>query len=419
MKLNLLMLIIGILSFQSCLKDTCKSSQTYLRYDPIYKKSDEIRNLTISLNTAKSLKNPGKIYAYNNFLLINEINEGIHIIDNSNPSSPINKGFIEIPGNIDMAIQNNILYVDNYIDLLSIDISNIQNPVLLSRKEEVFPALQKDPDKGFMVGYDYTKVNLPCNTPESFNEGVVYFSKENAAADNSFNPNISQQTGVVPITGIGGSMARFTITANHLYTVDNTNMKVFQLTNPERPTLTNTINIGWGIETIFPYKDKLFIGSNTGMFIYSISNPSNPIVLSNFTHARACDPVFATDTRAYITLRQGSNCNRANDELDVVDISNILNPKLIRSYPMYNPRGLSVDDNTLYLCDDGFKVYDIKNELTIDDNKLSHIRGFDTYDVIHFHDKNIAMIVGKDGLYQYDTKNPKSLALLSKIAVVR
>ena len=418
MKIKLLLFLVAILSFSACLKDTCKSSQTYLRYEPIYKKTEEIRNFTIKMGPSKDLKNPGKIYTYGQYLLINEINEGLHIIDNTNPKNPVKLGFIEIPGNIDMAIQNNILYADNYIDLLAIDISNIQNPTLLTRKESVFPEISKSPDLGYLVGYHYTKVSLPCNSPKFLNEGgILYYENSNIKVD-----DISifyNGIGTVPITGIGGSMARFTLAANHLYTIDNSNLKIFHLSNPQNPSLEKSMNLGWGIETIFPYKDKLFIGSNTGMFIYSNTNPSNPTFLSTFTHSFACDPVFATDTRAYITLRRGNTCSSNSDQLDVVDITDLKNPKLLKTYPMFNPRGLSVNDKTLYLCDDGFKVFNIEDDLKIDENRLSHINNIDTYDVIHLNDKNVAMVVGKDGLYQYNTQNNKDLILLSKIPIVR
>ena len=418
MKVRIFILALMAIVYQSCLKDSCSSDQLHYRYDPVYKTSDEIRNLEIKLSTSKDLVHPGKIYFYNNYLLINEINEGIHVIDNTNPSAPLKVGFISIPGNLDLAIQSNILYADNYVDLLAIDISNITAPQLKKRREEVFPAIGKDLTKGFIVGYVNSPVKLPCDAPNSFYEGDIFYSKENFAADQTRLGSSSGGTGTVPISGIGGSMARFTIAANHLYTVDNTSMRVFQVTSPENPIFVNTINLGWGIETIFPYKDKLFIGSTTGMFIFSNAIPAQPTLLSTFTHARACDPVFATDNRAYITLRQGNNCNRATDQLDVVDISDLKSPKLLRSYPMFNPKGLSVTDNTLYLCDEGLKVYDVSKDLEIDDHKLSHIKGFESFDVIHLADKKVAMVVGKDGLFQYSTSDNSNLKLLSKIPVV-
>lgn len=81
----------------------------------------------VALVDAKQLRNPGKIYTYKNYLLVNEINEGIHILDNSNPKSPEAIGFIQIVGNSDMAIKNDILYADHLGNLIAITISDFNN----------------------------------------------------------------------------------------------------------------------------------------------------------------------------------------------------------------------------------------------------------------------------------------------------
>ena len=50
----------------------------------------------------------------------------------------------------------------------------------------------------------------------------------------------------------------------------------------------------------------------------------------------------------------------------------------------------------------------------IDQNRLG-TQNIHSYDVIPF--RNVAIVVGSDGLYQYDYSDPKNLKLLSKIAV--
>src|SRR5688572_8919179 len=112
---------------------------------------------------------------------------------------------------------------------------------------------------------------------------VVSCTKEGSPDNNSAPGN----------TGTGGSLARFTIAANHLYLADHSSLVVFDLAIPANPVRKTEIQIGFGVETIFPYQDKLFIGSNTGMFIYSIANPSNPVKLGEARHVRSCDPVVA------------------------------------------------------------------------------------------------------------------------------
>ncbi|MCF6278067.1 MAG: hypothetical protein L3J16_04870, partial [Anaerolineales bacterium] len=127
------------------------------------------------------------------------------------------------------------------------------------------------------------------------------------------------------------------------------------------PFFTDGFTVAWNIETLFPYEDKLFIGGRNGMYIYDNSDPSSPIFLAEFVHARACDPVFVEGTTAYVTLSEGNRCANFTNQLDVIDISDITNPQLIKSYGMYRPKGLSVFNNTLFLCDDkaGLKIYDV------------------------------------------------------------
>src|SRR4030095_10457884 len=106
-----------------CVKDTCKQTYSYKIYKPVYLTFDDLRN-SVKPMAAMDLKDIGKIYYKSPYIFINEINKGIHVIDNTDPSSPQNIAFINIPGNIDMAVKDNILYADSYTDLVAIDINN-------------------------------------------------------------------------------------------------------------------------------------------------------------------------------------------------------------------------------------------------------------------------------------------------------
>ena len=83
----LFLLLALILGLPACTKDTCEVTYTYTAYDPIYKNLSEIR-VPLKTLPARILDNPGKIYIHGNYLFVNELKEGIHVIDNSNPSSP-------------------------------------------------------------------------------------------------------------------------------------------------------------------------------------------------------------------------------------------------------------------------------------------------------------------------------------------
>jgi len=123
--------------FQGCLEDKCVGEYTYIRYTPIYKSLEDIRN-EVGLEETRELCNPGKMFLYGSYIYVNDIRKGIHIIDNSNPSAPAGIAFLNIPGNVDIAVKDNILYADNYTDLEIFDISNPTNPMHKGRVEDVF-----------------------------------------------------------------------------------------------------------------------------------------------------------------------------------------------------------------------------------------------------------------------------------------
>ncbi len=129
------------------------------------------------------------------------------------------------------------------------------------------------------------------------------------------------------VVGVGGSLARFTIANSTLYTVEDQNLTAFGLQDPTRPERAGMVNLGWGIETIFPQGDLLFVGANNGMHILRATDPLNPEYLSTFTHVRACDPVVVRGNRAYVTIWADSDCSvQARDQLEVIDISNPRQP---------------------------------------------------------------------------------------------
>ncbi|MGH1336468.1 MAG: LVIVD repeat-containing protein [Aureispira sp.] len=419
---SLFLAVTGLLLFStSCVKDNCKRTITHIKYEPVYKTLAEIR-VAPTVEGPRDLKDPGKIYLYGTTLLINERSEGVHVVDNSNPSAPIRTAFIKIPGNVDIAMRGNTLYADNYIDLLAIDISDIQNIRVTKRVEDAFPFYGNDPQQGLLVDYDEVEVTETINCNDMNSMSMDPRMTGNGNMQTAGTPTGGGATGAAPgagrqAVGVGGSMARFAINGQVLYIVDEMNMHVYDIVNPAMPNYVSQINIGRGIETIFPYRDRLFIGSTQGMFIYDNSDPQNPTYISEFQHATACDPVFVEGNFAYVTLRGGTPCGSFNNQLDVIDISNIQSPRLVSTTPTTHPHGLSVDNDHLYLCDgdDGLKVFDISDKQRL--SQKFHEPSTPAYDAITLPNSNVVMVVGKDGFYQYNTSNPSSLQLLSHMEV--
>jgi hypothetical protein len=409
-----LLLVTG--SFLSgCLKDKCTQTYTLLR--PVYKTKQEVWS-EIKSKPAKNIVNPGKITLFGTTIFLNEIDKGIHVIDNTNPSKPLTIGFIEVPGNIDLAVKGNRLYADLYNDLVTLDISNPKNVRVLSIKEKVFP------HRSFQGGFaadtnriivDWIKkdttVTVSCSSQQS-----NFWVDINTLASTGSSSSFSSGAGAVTL-GINGSMSRFALKDEYMYAVSHTHLKVFGLQNPDQPQQLNTVQIGWGIETIYPFKDRLFIGSNTGMFIYSVQNPAAPQLAGSFAHAFACDPVIGDDSYAYVTLRSGTNCRVTTNQLDVLDITSLQAPVLLKTYPMTNPHGLSKDGNLLFVCDgtDGLRVYNASNPSGL--ILVKHFKGFEAYDVIAWN--NNALVVTKTALLQFDYSNQSNISQRSSISIQR
>lgn len=214
-------------------------------------------------------------------------------------------------------------------------------------------------------------------------------------------------------TGQGGSLARFTILNNYLYTVDQSNLNVYSIINPENPTQVNTINIGFDIETLFNYKEYLYIGSRTGMYIYGIQNPESPNYLSDVQHFTACDPVIANDTHAFVTLHSNTFCGNNINLLEIYDVTNVVEPVLISSRNLTQPKGLALFHNYLIVCDDEVKIFDISNP---ENATLVNSINRSTFDVIIRGD--LMLLIGNTGLYQYqlDLTNIQNIEPLSTIA---
>ncbi|MDR3058499.1 MAG: hypothetical protein LBU84_10220, partial [Prevotella sp.] len=117
----------------------------------------------------------------------------------------------------------------------------------------------------------------------------------------------------------------------------------------------------------------------------------------------------------YVTVRSGNFCGQNSNELFIVDVSDVKHPKQIVSYSMTNPKGLGIDNGTLFLCDDGLKIFKSDDPQKLMSNQLQHHKGMDGFDVIPSN--NVLMMIADDGLYQYDYSDLKNIKQLSKLSI--
>ncbi|WKB82261.1 hypothetical protein QYR09_04335 [Cellulophaga lytica] len=355
----------------------------------------------------KPIEESGKIYAYNNYIFVNDKYKGVHVIDNKNPENPIKIAFIKIAGNVDISVKDNYLYADSLRDLLVFNIANKDNIKLVNRLENV---LQDNIIWPMADIYEWENATTEDEVLVGWE--VVTERRLKEEVQLMFEDVALNNTADARNTGQGGSLARFKIVEDYLYAVDNHNINVFNIQNLENPLDLDDIYAGFDIETIFNRDNHLFLGSKSGMYIYDITNPQTPTFVSEFQHGTACDPVVVDGDYAYVTLRGGNTCGATESGLYIVDISTITDPVLTKQYPLDGPYGLGIKGNTLFICDgeSGLKVYD---KTDVDKLKeINHFKDIVAFDVIP--KENNLLMVGDNILYQYKYLE-NNISLLSSL----
>lgn len=361
---------------------------------------------SVSVENAQPIQQSGKIYAYDDLIFINDQLEGVHVLDNSDPSNPIQKNFLKIPQNTDVAIKDDKLYANSGPDLVVFDLSDVTNIEYETRIENVFNYYYPTMPEGVSYldesDYDYeTEIIIGFEVRTEYREiqnDIAFFDGAEASGG----------------TGTGGSMARFKIVNDYLYTVTESEIHIFDIQTQENPIAVNSEYVGWQIETIFNQGDYLYLGSSSGMYIYSIENPAAPSYVSRIDHVVGCDPVVVQGDWAYVTIRGGNDCGQNLSQLEVIDISNKNMPERVAVYEMEEPYGLGVKDDHLFVCDgsEGLKVFDAS--ATPEISLIDHFENIETYDVIPL--ENVLLMVGGDMLYQYRYTS-EGIVLLSSFSL--
>jgi hypothetical protein len=213
------------------------------------------------------------------------------------------------------------------------------------------------------------------------------------------------------VSGKGGSLARFTISGDYLYTVDQSSLHTVSLANAEHPQKVADKSLGIYTETIYPYQNKLLLGTETGMFVFDLQNPASPQQITYFQHIRSCDPVVAQNGFAYITLNSmNQRCSNGSNELQILDISNLNSPQLVKTMSLTTPLGLDINNDTLYLCDQGLRVINVADKQN--PVEINHLYDIQAQDVICQQGRII--VIGTDGLHQYK----QSTSGLQKISTI-
>ena len=106
-------------------------------------------------------------------LYVVDLGLGVHVYDNSDPTSPIAIAFITIPGVTTVTVARDRLFADNFGDLVTIDISDPTNARVVDRDPDLFPDPLDyplghfgffecyNPDLGLLVGWEDATLESP------------------------------------------------------------------------------------------------------------------------------------------------------------------------------------------------------------------------------------------------------------------
>lgn len=404
----------GVLSLSGCLRDTVTETRKYTLYTPVYALKSSIL-AAINGDPGQTIAQPGQIYIKDNFIYLNDVNKGIHVIDNSDPSHPVQKAFLNIPGNSSIGIRGNILYADMYSDLLSIDITDPGHAKVIGHLFNFFGYRTYGIDSTRVIASwivkDTAIVSLNPGRGLYLAPGTTYYTLDPAAAY-ALSNSTAQSSGN---TGIAGSEAMMTLIGNYLYAIpEEHSLGVVDIRDSTHPTLATRISAGFDLETIFPFQDKLLLGSKEGVYVYSLANAAVPVYSGQFQHGRACDPVIADQDYAYVTLHSGTSCGGSANELDVLDAKVVTQASLVKTYPMNGPTGLGKDGSLLFVCDNPVvKLFDASDPANL--KMLSTLPVNHAFDLIAIN--HLLLVIGDGGLYEFDYHDPGRPVLLSHLPI--
>lgn len=93
---------------------------------------------SVELKAPQPVLKSGKIYIKGDLMFITEVNAGFHVFNYADPANPVAMAYIKIPGATDLAVRNNNLYINQAVDLVTLNYAN-NTLTETGRRRNVFP----------------------------------------------------------------------------------------------------------------------------------------------------------------------------------------------------------------------------------------------------------------------------------------
>lgn len=278
------------------------------------------------------------------------------------------------------AVAGNIAFIGNGSNLTSLNISDPENPVVLSdvlvggQVTDVFAA----------GNYAYLAIN-------TLGLGVV---------------DISDPANMILLythTSYNFPSSRVCYADGYAYVVDSGGILIFDVSNPENPEYIYQI-FADGITEVCVENGFAYLSSkNSGLIIYNVEDPSQPFPVGVLGGNYWGNSIALDGTTVFLGTTQGLKMIDVSDKtspleigsmegnikdlyhyngivfsllnyagVQMIDVSNPANPVVIGELDAINigfPECITASENLFFLCDDGFQIYDASNPPQI--NKLS------------------------------------------------
>jgi hypothetical protein len=420
MKKHYTFILLAFLFLQGCIEDAGKVTVTYEKATAIYGDLSAMRGQTLFSNS-RPISDAGKIFIGEQFLLVGEEGEGIHVFDNTVPENPVNVGFINIFGSREFYLAGKDLYAESVYDMVKIDLTDIRQPRLVTRVMNAFATPVENSAGEQLIGFDYETVS------EEFSINDDRLEQIRQSLNNTIYLNFEEQLippSAVPTSFAGnsngaiGTVNRIAEHNGYVYVIGTSRLSVFSTAGSFE--LVSQENIGWAMETVYPLGDRLFIGTQNSMQVYNISNPLELEWEGDYWHPTSCDPVLpVNENTAYVSLRSGdfAACPGDTNELLVLNVDeNFGQVTEIQSFSLNSPYGMTLKGNRLYVGEgaNGMAVFDASNPRNL--SLINIDRSIEAYDIIpHPTRADLILIAGPEGFSQYEIKASDSFLFVSSV----
>lgn len=231
-----------------------------------------------------------------NYAYVADYDDGLRVIDISNPSSPYEVGFWDTPGWArGVAVAGNYAYVaDGWDGLHVINIGNPANPYRVGHCDTPDYsysvavsgnyAYMADDEAGLRIinisnpanpleaGY-YSPPGYALDVAVSGNYAFVAYGYSGLRIVNIYNPANPFEAGYYDTPGNAIGVAIF---GNYAYVADGTSLRIININNPVNPYEIGFYNISLSVGVAIS-GNYAYVADGSGLRIINIGNPANPL----------------------------------------------------------------------------------------------------------------------------------------------